>query len=292
MAEEPLFCVPSMSLLSQTLRAWSSDAKRPLHAMAVCSDAQVTKDSEDIHIYDLALPATTNAETLVERFKLAIRQARGQEAPLLVVFSTYQSLDRVVEAQERGLAHFDLIVADEAHHTTGTQITGEKFVNFTLVHDEERLRSRHRLYMTATPRIYAERAKRKAETEQFTVCSMDDEELYGPVLHRLGFGKAVDDGLLSDYRVVVLMVDEDFTSRAAREPLTSHDVDLKLGDAALLVGCWRGLSKLGVDNGFDTDPAPMRRAVAFSTTGRRPGVKTAWRASRCDASGSRRAGPR
>lgn len=261
-----LFCVPSISLLSQTLRAWSSDAKRPLHAMAVCSDAQVTKDSEDIHIYDLALPATTNPEALADRFELAKQQAQGQKNPLLVVFSTYQSLDRVVEAQERGLAHFDLIVADEAHRTTGAFDTGKTYANFTLVHDDQHLHGHHRLYMTATPRIYAERAKRKAETEQITVCSMDDETLYGPVLHRLGFGKAVDDGLLSDYRVVVLMVDEGFASRAAREPLTSHDVDLALGDAARLVGCWRGLSKVGVDDGFDTDPAPMRRAVAFSTT--------------------------
>ena len=55
-----LFCVPSISLLSQSLRAWASDATRPLHAMAVCSDAQVTRDSEDMHIYDLALPATTS----------------------------------------------------------------------------------------------------------------------------------------------------------------------------------------------------------------------------------------
>ncbi|MFC0080931.1 DEAD/DEAH box helicase family protein, partial [Aciditerrimonas ferrireducens] len=175
-----LYCVPSISLLSQTLRAWSSDAKRPLHALAVCSDAQVTRDSEDIHVYDLALPATTDPQILVERFNLARGRAKAQSDGLVVVFSTYQSLERVVEAQELGLAVFDLIVADEAHRTTGALAAEEPLANFTLVHDADRLRGARRLYMTATPRIYAELVKRKAETEQVTLCSMDDEALYGP----------------------------------------------------------------------------------------------------------------
>ena len=262
-----LFCVPSLSLLSQTLRAWSADSTRPLHALAVCSDAQVTRDQEDIRVYDLALPATTDPQTIADHMKLARAESAGEENPLVVVFSTYQSLDRVADAQARGAGTFDLIVADEAHRTTGALAAEEGYSGFTLVHDHERLPSRRRLYMTATPRLYSDRVKAKAKEEDVLLCSMDDESLYGRVFHHLGFGKAVEAGLLSDYRVVVLMVDEAFANVAAHEPLADGELDLNLADAARLVGIWRGLSKLGGgEEDFSYDPGSMRRAVAFSTT--------------------------
>ncbi|MHB1524154.1 MAG: DEAD/DEAH box helicase [Candidatus Dormibacteria bacterium] len=262
-----LFCVPSISLLSQTLRAWSADATRPLHCLAVCSDTQVTRDSEDIHVYDLALPATTDPQTLSDHMQVATAQAAGQENPLIVIFSTYQSLDRVAEAQGLGVPVFDLVVADEAHRTTGALAAEEGYSGFTMVHDGDRLRARRRLYMTATPRLYSDRAKSKARESEILLCSMDDEALYGPEFHYLGFGKAVEAGLLSDYRVVVLMVDEAYANEVAHEPLADPDLDLGLQDAARLVGCWRGLSKRGrTDEEFAYDPAAMRRAVAFSTS--------------------------
>ena len=262
-----LFCVPSISLLSQSLRAWTADARRPLHCLAVCSDDQVTRDSEDIHVYDLALPATTSPETIVEHLRIAATEASSEAGPLIVVFSTYQSLDRVASAQRRGAPVFDLVVADEAHRTTGALASEEGFSGFTLVHDKSRLRASRRLYMTATPRLYTDRAKAKARETDVVLCSMDDEALYGPELHRLGFGKAVEGDLLSDYRVIVLMVDEAYVSEAAHGPLTDAGLELPLQDAARLVGCWRGLSKRGATpDEFAYDPAPMRRAVAFSTT--------------------------
>ncbi|MCL4433309.1 MAG: DEAD/DEAH box helicase family protein [Actinobacteria bacterium] len=267
-----LFCVPSISLLSQTLRAWTSDATRPLHAMAVCSDAQVTRDSEDMHIYDLALPATTSPEKIVEHLRLAKAESENEENPLLVVFSTYQSLDRIAEAQERGAPVFDLVIADEAHRTTGSRLVGEDDTGFTIIHNNQSIQSKRRLYMTATPRLYSDKVKKKAKESDVVLCSMDDEKLYGPVFHHLGFGRAVDQLLLSDYRVIILMVDEKFVSKVAHEPLADSDIELVLQDAARLVGVWRGLSKQETSreqlkgDGFDYDPAPMRRAVAFSTT--------------------------
>ncbi len=262
-----LFCVPSISLLSQSLRSWSADANRPLHALAVCSDAQVTKDSEDIHVYDLALPATTNPTTIAEHLALAASDSESEENPLLVVFSTYQSLDRVAAAQSEGAPIIDLVIADEAHRTTGALAAGENYSGFTLVHDAMRLKARRRLYMTATPRLYSDRVKEKAKESDVVLCSMDDEALYGPVFHRLGFANAVEAGLLSDYRVVVLMVDEAFANQAAHAPLADPELDLVLEDAARLVGVWRGLSKRATGSEqFDYDPEPMRRAVAFSTT--------------------------
>ena len=233
----------------------------------MCSDTQVTRDAEDIHVYDLALPATTDPMQITEHLRIAIAQSQGQENPLLVVFSTYQSLERITEAQQNGAPVLDLVIADEAHRTTGALAAEERFAGFTLVHDAERLKARRRLYMTATPRIYSDTAKARAKEADVIVCSMDDDDLYGPELHHLGFGNAVEAGLLSDYRVVVLMVNEAYASEAAHGPLANTDLDLKLEDAARLVGCWRGLSKIGTTpEEFAYDANPMRRAVAFSTT--------------------------
>ncbi|MHB8263122.1 MAG: restriction endonuclease [Acidimicrobiales bacterium] len=271
------FCVPSISLLSQSLRAWSTDSTRPIEAIAVCSDAQVTKDSEDAHIYDLALPATTDPARIAEHVSLARKRASSiadptdkltrLDNPMVVVFTTYQSLDRVKEAQSTyGLPAFDLLIADEAHRTTGAFESDKSFSGFTLVHDESLL-CVSRLYMTATPRIYTEKVRSRAAEAKIEVCSMDDELLYGPEFHYLGFGKSVEQGLLSDYRVIVLMVDEAEANKSAHDVLVDEDLELSLPDAAKLIGCWQGLSKRGSKpDEFSHDPAPMRRVVSFATT--------------------------
>ena len=261
------FCVPSISLLSQSLRAWSADSERPLHAMAVCSDAQVTKDEEDLHVYDLALPATTDPSQIAKHFEVAKERAREKENPLFCVFTTYQSLDRVAAAQELGAPVFDLVICDEAHRTTGALAADEGFSGFTMVHDTERFRAARRLYMTATPRLYSDAVKEKAREQDVVLCSMDTARLYGPVFHRLGFGDAVEHGLLSDYKVVVLMIDEAWVSEVAHGPLADQGLELILADAARLAGVWRALSKRSEDpEDFGVDAAPMRRAVAFSST--------------------------
>ncbi len=261
------FCVPSISLLAQSLRAWSADAIRPLHAMAVCSDTQVTKDDEDLHVYDLALPATTDPQRIAEHLAWAQQEAEGEDNPLIVVFSTYQSLDRVAAAQGLGAPAFDLVIADEAHRTTGAFKEDKGFSGFTAVHDEDRFHAKRRLYMTATPRLYSDAVKEKAREQDVVLCSMDDESLYGPVFHHLGFGQAVEAGLLSDYKVVVLMVDEAWVNEVAHGPIADQGLELILADAARLAGIWRGLSKQSEDpSDFGADSQPMRRAVAFSTT--------------------------
>jgi predicted helicase len=106
-----LFLVPSISLLSQSLREWTTECELPLVCFAVCSDAKVSKrsESEDISTHDLALPATTNPAKLVEQFGHA-----ASHDGLSVVFSTYQSIAVISEAQQQGLPEFDLVVCDEA----------------------------------------------------------------------------------------------------------------------------------------------------------------------------------
>lgn len=193
--------------------------------------------------------------------------AEAETDAMTVVFSTYQSIDVVARAQRERGGEFDLIVCDEAHRTTGTTLADEDESAFVRVHDNEYLPGALRLYMTATPRIYGDQAKAKAGQADAVVASMDNEELYGPEFHRLGFGEAVDQGLLTDYKVLVLAVDEEAVARTFQQQLSDANSELELDDAAKIVGCWNGLAKRGLtEHSFEPDTAPMRHAVAFAGT--------------------------
>jgi predicted helicase len=169
-----LFLVPSLSLLSQSLREWTAESTNPIHSLAVCSDAQIGKrkesgddDTGDILTYDLAFPATTSAKEIARQYR-AIQATSGKKktgAQMTVVFSTYQSIKAVSEAQKAGLPDFDLIICDEAHRTTGVTLSGEDESEFKKVHDNKFIKAKKRLYMTATPRIYSDDAKVKAKTQ-------------------------------------------------------------------------------------------------------------------------------
>jgi predicted helicase len=266
-----LFLVPSISLLNQSLREWTNEAEVPFRAFAVCSDTKVGKrvNTEDISAHDLIYPATTDTAVLVKQMALM-----AQHQQFTVVFSTYQSIETVAAAQAGGMADFDLIVCDEAHRTTGVTIKGEDDSAFVRVHDQSFIRGDKRLYMTATPRLFDDSVKKAATDADAVLCSMDDEALFGPELHRLGFGDAVAADLLSDYKVMVLAVDEQYVSDTFQREIASNG-EIQLGDAVKIVGCWNGLAKrflkTSVDVTGETDavspevrPAPMRRAVAFA----------------------------
>jgi len=271
-----LFLVPSIALLSQTLREWTAEAATKLHCVAVCSDPKVSKKSkaeelEDLHTYDLSIPVTTDAAEIVAKVRSLFPSQEAQEgekeAGLVVIFSTYQSLEVVAAAQAQGLPAFDLIICDEAHRTTGVTAQGSADSHFVLVHDAQRVRGKRRLYMTATPRIYRESAKTKARENEAEVYSMDDPDTYGPEFHRLGFAEAVSRDLLSDYKVMVLAVDTQYVSRSFQRQLADEDNALTLEDAVKITGCWNGLAKRMAraieSENFEGDLAPMRRAVAF-----------------------------
>lgn len=264
-----LFLVPSISLLSQTLTEWKRDASEDFRAFAVCSDVKVGKSTDDdISATDLVIPATTNAERLMAQLKIA-----PNFAGRTVVFSTYQSIDVLSQAQEQGFPDFDLIICDEAHRTTGATLAGAAESAFVRVHDQGFIHGTKRLYMTATPRVFDESTKRKADENSVVVASMDDESLFGPEFHRLSFGEAVEAGLLTDYKVLVLAVDEGSITRQFQDLLTDEDGQLNIDDVARMVGCWKGLSTRGTDRDrgeTDEDAAPsgvvepMNRAVAFA----------------------------
>jgi predicted helicase len=253
-----LFLAPSISLVSQTLREWMAQTQTDIRPFIVCSDSKAGRQAEDITTHDIPLPTTDAARLASEMAKVG---RRGRQ--MTVVFSTYQSIDVVAQAQKASGQEFDLIVCDEAHRTTGVTLTGDEGESaFVKVHDNTFLPAGKRLYMTATPRIYGEEVRKKADEASAVLTSMDDEALFGPEFHRLGFGEAVERNLLSDYKVMILVVEGDAIATHLQTAL-ANDGELSLDDAAKIVGCWNGLAKRTTDHDFGNHPAPMKRAVAF-----------------------------
>lgn len=270
-----LFLVPSISLLGQTLNAWHSDATKPIKAICICSDSKASRrikkdfDDTDDSVVDLAVPASTNPKQIAKQ----LRQYRSHEG-LTVVFSTYQSIDAVYEAQLETLKEtsnqygvFDLIVCDEAHRTTGVKLSDHDESSFTKIHNADYIRGKKRLYMTATPRLYGSSAKLKASEKDAILCSMDDENLYGKEFFRVNFSYAVEHGLLTDYKVLVLTVnEEDLPESVAADIKDPNHKELNFDDTSKLIGVINGLSKvIRGDNHatWEQDPTVMHRAIAF-----------------------------
>lgn len=279
-----LVLVPSIALINQTLNEWFVSSEKPIYPICVCSDStasrQRKKNQDDTaeNVVDLAMPACTDPLKVAKQLKTAIEKASG----LIVVYSTYQSIEVISEAQKNLINKtypdlfddnedydftFDYIVCDEAHRTTGATIGGQDESAFVKVHNNDFIKARKRLYMTATPRIYGEAAKKKAEENSVTICSMDDENLYGQEFYRIGFGEAVEKGLLSDYKVLILTVRDNINMPVSvLQAIQDKEQEIKTDDAVKLVGCINALSKR-VEPGNDllksVDPAPMHRAVAF-----------------------------
>lgn len=258
-----LFAVPSISLLSQTLREWTAQTRLDIRAFAVCSDTKVSRSAEDYSTVDVAIPVTTDPDTLAGHMA-----HRKRSKGLTVVFTTYQSLPTVAAAQGLGVDPFDLVICDEAHRTTGVTVAGADESNFVRVHDADFLKAARRLYMTATPRIFDDAVKEKAADHSAELSSMDDHDIYGPEFHRLSFGDAVERGLLTDYKVIVLTVDEDLVAAPMQKQLAGNFAELQLDDASKIVGCWNGLAKRAGrspdGDGFAAGAPPMKRAVAFA----------------------------
>lgn len=258
-----LVLVPSLALLSQTLHVWLADATIDIRAFAVCSDSQTGRprprkdDTADMDHLDLVYPATTSAGDLA---KHALPNAPDR---MTVVFATYQSSAVLEAAQhDHGLPEFDLAIADEAHRTAGALIPGEDPSPFVRIHDKDRIRAHHRLYMTATPKVYAASARDRAGKLATTLCSMDDEDRYGPVLHETRFGDAVEEGLLADYRVIVLTVPEALAAQVTLRNFAEGE-SLTIDEQGRMIGCLRALAKTDADQFPEADRAPMRRAIAF-----------------------------
>lgn len=284
-----LVLVPSIALINQTLNEWQSCSKEDIFPICVCSDntASRLRDNDDENNpVDLALPACTNYKSIATQLINAKKQMQGKKG-MIVVYSTYQSIDVIGKAQKYlkgedvdGQAElfadyipgtydftFDFIICDEAHRTTGAIISNQDESSFTKVHSNANIMGKKRLYMTATPRLYADNAKKKAEENYITLCSMDDTEIYGGEIYRIGFGEAVDKNLLSDYKVLILTVRGDTHLPAdLLQAVQDPTQEIQAEEAVKLVGVINALSKRVVpdpDIVKSVDPGLMHKAVAF-----------------------------
>ncbi|MBM7094788.1 DEAD/DEAH box helicase [Bacillus sp. H-16] len=263
-----LYLVPSIQLLSQTLRSWSADSNLLMDSIAVCSDRKVTKENKetgigDISTADIGFPATTNYEKLLT-YQQEIDE-KEEKIEFLTVFSTYQSIDVITEAQKHDFYEFDLVVCDEAHRTTGIADDDNGDVSmFTKVHSNENIKASKRLYQTATPRIYGEDVRKKADEKSVLLADMNDSVIYGDEFYRIGFGDAIRQGILTDYKVMVLGVDEEMIARRFQQML-ARERELEFDDVTKIIGCWNGLVKRKHDSN-ETLGDPMKRAIAFAGT--------------------------
>lgn len=260
-----LFLVPSLALLSQTLDEWTQDTQVDLRCFAVCSDSDVGKKNHDdnvvVGISDLKYPATTNADSLVKAFNQPDIFGSDKPPYMNVVFSTYHSVEVIHQAQKLGFPVFDFIICDEAHRTTGATFEGDNESAFVRIHDNAYIAGNKRLYMTATPRIYSDEAENTEGVEN--VYSMNNEKWFGEDLYVITFSKAVQLGILCDYKVIVLAVEESHISRRIQSLLRDENNQLKVDDAAKIVGCWKALAKQGLAGTDGVHPEAMKRAVAF-----------------------------
>jgi Predicted helicase len=227
-----LFLCPSIALLDQSIKAWIRDSEIPINSYAVVSDTGVGKE-DDLNAKSLlSFPATTSVQELIEVFTL-------DKDKLNVIFSTYQSLDVIKEAQILGLPEFDLILCDEAHRTAGvSKKEEENFTNFKLIHNNENIKGKKRLYMTATPKVFDVKGeeRRKIEEENLIkIFDMNDEEIFGPKFFEYSFRKAIQEGYLSDYRIVAMELDKKEVQKELYEYLISEG-SLDVDETTKLVG--------------------------------------------------------
>lgn len=269
-----LFLVPSIALIGQTLKEWTSQADEPINPICICSDPEITKnrtsgDQDLTSTIDLAWPASTDSNNILKQFQ----HYKDANNGMTVVFSTYQSIDVISKAQkvllQNGFPEFDLIICDEAHRTTGYTEVGMDDSAFVKVHDADFIKSKKRLYMTATPRLYDVDTQSKAAKNDVPLWSMDNETYFGKEIHRIGFGEAVERGLLTDYKVIILTLNDKDVPAAVQKMITNGEAEIKTDDLTKLIGTVNALSKqfLGNDSiKIEGDEAPMKRAVAFCSS--------------------------
>ena len=140
----------------------------------------------------------------------------------------------MIAAAMDGGPGFDLAIADEAHRCAGVASSV-----FSTVLDSKQIRATKRLFMTATPRYFTGRVRKEAASQDLEIASMDDDERFGKVFHRLTFGAAIERDLLSDYRVLVIGADDAtyreyaeqgrFVTRDGRKLLDARSLAAQIG---------------------------------------------------------------
>ena len=228
--------VPSIALIGQVRRAYLEGlraAGRATTTIAVCSDKtanavrpadeekgsdDVTRDTSHTHAVEISCKVASDVESVVEFLS---RHAVPDR--LAVIFSTYQSAHHVGAALTKTERYAEVLICDEAHRTAQIkQVSNKKLAerirNFTLCHDQAVFPARYRLYQTATPKVYSAENTRvqRLDRARYTVADMNDHKIFGPTGYRRSYVHAVENDLLTDYRIIAFAVDEKMWIAAER----------------------------------------------------------------------------
>ncbi|MDR2526551.1 MAG: DEAD/DEAH box helicase family protein, partial [Rickettsiales bacterium] len=307
-----LFLVPSISLVRQTLKEWSEQSNIPIRPICICSDNTVGKirkndinneDEVDLSLTDFEIPVSTNERELCEEILLTYKKIPIKETLLkeidkqeqeqkqkeqieknknrtIVIFSTYHSLETVHKAQHELQKEypkhsnryiFDIVFCDEAHRTARLDEKDREQSFFTKIHDNNYIKANKRIYMTATPKVYGENATKKLD-EDSILYSMDNEKYYGKEFYKYSFSKAIRDEQLSDYKVIILTLDEnEHIFKKVRE---DYDIiypqiqnrNFKFDDIIKIIGAIKGILKLFNKKDKipqDIDLNPLKKTIAY-----------------------------
>ena len=279
---------PSIALVAQIrreylLKAENSILENAIRALAVCSDEtagydpkkegqrntfeEVTADASNVSANEIKGKVTTDPGEIARW----IREGQEDER-ISVIFGTYQSGHRIAEALRTSGTTAEVLICDEAHRTAGLRRTRkstvEQIKDFTLCHDNEAFPAKHRVYQTATPKIYTQKALREKQKEDWIVRNMDDQSVFGPDLFRRSYRDAVDNGWLSDYRIIAVGISgaeshevanalASTTESKGRNPLTSTH---------FLRGLAFTLAMGGATKGPDHEEISIKSCIAFMNT--------------------------
>ena len=225
---------PSIGLVRQLRLAWLEWAERrgeQLDTLSVCSDSHVADPvakktqeeeragtdatqirSDDDPTEDRSYVSASEVVGSVEKDSQGIKEWLHEQANRPgrpVIFSTYQSGHQTAQALRESGTRATLLICDEAHRTAGIRKAKgkrltEKIRSFTMCHRSAEFPARTRLYMTATPRVFAMGEGQK--NAKWDVHTMDDETTFGAECYRLSYRQAVEEGYISDYRIIAVMV--------------------------------------------------------------------------------------
>ena len=198
-AKSVVIAVPSLALIKQSLEDWTrefvahKEDPRP-EWLVICSDESTAKLDKDEFVSDahsMGIPTTTNVEVISA---FLADNSIGKK----VIFTTYQSSDKLAQASRKCKFSFDLAILDEAHKTVGV-----KSKTFAILLSDKNISISKRIFMTATERVM------RGSNEE--VYSMDDEAIYGGLFYQLTFKDAINSvpPIICDYKILTITVSND-----------------------------------------------------------------------------------
>lgn len=244
-----LFLAPSISLVGQTFREYRKEKTDNFIACIVCSDSKAGKNNnEEENLLELPLSPSTKAQNILEAYKMA-----KKNNVRFIIFSTYQSIQKIIEAQRLNfIGEIDLMICDEAHRSAGNLYSSnekDRINDYTKCHNDDFIKAKKRIYMSATPKIYPKSQQSKALENNNEVFSMDDEEIFGNEIYNINFRQAVEQDLLTDYKVIILAIKQDGIADIANKAIAKIKSEIK-GDKLIdlefvckIIGTHKGLAR-------------------------------------------------